>query len=141
MGSSAKIVGRWLHQTVAMAYETWRVHAHGRARMRGIMQRVGERWLRRGVAAAFDSWRERADRQRRAEYVMKRVVTHWKYRTSALVFEGWCARAAEQVRHDDAARLAQLGAGGMQPRGICREMDEVRDDGSGRDRGSSSKLD
>ena len=89
MKSAGKIVGHWLHRTVAMAYETWHEHAHEQGRMRGILRRIGERWLHREVAVAFVTWREGSDRQRRAEYITTRVLKHWSHRTAAAAFDGW----------------------------------------------------
>ena len=72
MKSAAKVVGHWLHRTLALAYETWHEHAHAQARMRGILKRIAERWLHRDVAVSFMSWKENADKQKRAEYITSR---------------------------------------------------------------------
>ena len=88
MRSAAKVVGHWLHRTLALAYETWHEHAHLQARMRGILKRIAERWLHRDVAVAFLSWKENADRQKRAEYITGRILRHWTHRTSAAALGG-----------------------------------------------------
>ena len=97
MKSAAKVVGHWLHRTIALAYETWHEHAYLQARMRGILKRIAERWLHRDVAVAFLSWKENADRQKRAEYITGRIIRHWTHRTSAAAFDSWHAHAQEQV--------------------------------------------
>ena len=42
MKSAAKVVGHWLHRTLALAYETWHEHANAQARMRGMLKRIAE---------------------------------------------------------------------------------------------------
>ena len=73
--SAAKIVGHWLHRSLAMAYETWHEHAHAQERMRGILRRIAERWLHRDLAVAFTTWQENSDKQRRGEEITARIVS------------------------------------------------------------------
>ena len=96
--SAAKVIGHWLHRTLALAFETWHEHANAQARMRGILKRIAERWLHRDLVVAFLAWKENADREERREHQMCIRVRHWTHRTSAAAFDSWHAHAQEQVR-------------------------------------------
>ena len=97
MRTAAKVVGRWLHRTVALAFQTWYEQAQAQARLHGILNRIAERWLRQDVAVAFFSWKENAGLQQRAELICQRVLRHWTQRTSAAALDSWHAHVQEQV--------------------------------------------
>ena len=97
MRTAAKVVGRWLHRTVALAFQTWYEQAQAQARLHGILNRIAERWLRQDVAVAFFSWKENAGLQQRAELICQRVLRHWTQRTSAAALDSWHAHVKEQV--------------------------------------------
>ena len=63
MKSAAKVVGHWLHRSLAFAFDSWKENADKQKRAEYITGRILRHWTHRTSAAAFDSWHEHTQEQ------------------------------------------------------------------------------